>query len=73
LNSIKSVPCLDCKKNFPPYVMDFDHVKGTKKFSIGSEKTHALDTIKKEIEKCEVVCSNCHRIRTWNRSHTVVA
>lgn len=66
---IKQAPCTDCKVNYPYYVMDFDHVRGTKKYDIssmasrGGKIEHLLD----EISKCELVCSNCHRIRTWNR------
>lgn len=44
------------------YVLDFHHIKG-KDFTI-SEKVRegcSLDTIKKEIEKCILVCANCHR------------
>jgi len=43
-------------------VLDFHHIKG-KDFTI-SEKVRegcSLDTIKKEIEKCILVCANCHR------------
>lgn len=65
----KSKPCMDCNKLYPPYVMDFDHVYGEKIDKVsrlvffGSEKL-ILD----EIAKCEVVCANCHRTRTHNRS-----
>lgn len=60
--------CLDCGKMYPYYILDFDHVK-EKKFNISrfSETTNSLCIVKEEIEKCEVVCANCHRIRTWSR------
>lgn len=56
--------CADCGEN-DPIVLDFDHVRGEKSFDIG----HALgakgwSTLLKEIEKCDVVCANCHRRRT---------
>lgn len=61
----KSVPCADCNKEYPYYVMDFDHVRGKKKFNIGAgANSYSLRVIEKEIDKCEVVCSNCHRQRT---------
>lgn len=62
----KNVPCTDCGIKYPSYVMDFDHVRGEKQFNIGS---YPLTTIPlaKEIEKCDVVCSNCHRERTHKR------
>lgn len=68
----KNVPCLDCGVRFPPSVMDFDHVRGTKSFAIGvyvskNRGPRAIAAIKNEIEKCEVVCSNCHRLRTLKR------
>lgn len=67
IQSAKNVPCMDCKKRYPYYVMDFDHI-GDKKFNIGeSVSSKSLRQIKDEINKCEVVCSNCHRVRTYNR------
>jgi hypothetical protein len=65
----KNKPCTDCRKLYPSCVMDFDHVRGEKVAKVsrlvqmGSEKL-LLD----EIAKCEVVCANCHRMRTHNRS-----
>ncbi|MBP9816562.1 MAG: hypothetical protein KBD05_00860 [Candidatus Pacebacteria bacterium] len=63
--------CVDCGflgKEFP-YVLDFDHLnKGSvKKFTIGSWSRAVLsvEAIEREIEKCELVCANCHRIRTF--------
>ena len=56
-------PCVDCGES-DPLVLDFDHLRD-KKFSIGHE-LHARSwrSILAEIEKCEVVCANCHRRRT---------
>lgn len=64
----KQVPCADCTKSYPPYVMDFDH-RGDKKFGLAtvSAGNRSLKSIQLEIDKCDVVCSNCHRIRTHNR------
>jgi hypothetical protein len=70
IQSIKhNVPCTDCKKIYPYWVMDFDHITGKKLFNISQyqSKTHTLEMIKKEVSKCEVVCSNCHRERTYRR------
>ncbi|AJD82175.1 HNH endonuclease [Mycobacterium phage Cosmo] len=51
--------------------MDFDHVRGVKEFNIGSYRTksYSLQRIRDEIAKCDVVCSNCHRIRTHDRKN----
>jgi hypothetical protein len=55
-------PCTDCRKYYPWYVMDFDHLRD-KKYDLKFMVHHAysLEAIKKEIDKCELVCSNCHR------------
>lgn len=65
IDKIKSVPCLDCKQCFPPYVMDFDHVRGKKLFQIAGHLHYQWKRVKAGIKKCDVVCSNCHRFRTF--------
>lgn len=59
--------CVDCgERNH--IVLDFDHIKD-KKYNV-SRMIHdgfSWAAIKKEIAKCEVVCANCHRIRTHYR------
>jgi len=49
--------------------MDFDHVRGEKRYAIGSlaASNLSLDYLIEEISNCDVVCSNCHRIRTFAR------
>ncbi len=61
--------CADCGISYPPHILDFDHLRD-KKFGISGQgiKDNTLENIKKEIEKCEIVCSNCHRHRTYMRS-----
>lgn len=67
-NLKESSPCLDCKKHFPYYVMDFDHVRGKKHANVMELiTTLSKKKIDEEIAKCEIVCSNCHRIRTHMR------
>ena len=70
IQSAKNKPCADCKKTFPPYVMDFDHIRGKKKMAVSLfvRTSFSLDIVQAEIDKCEVVCSNCHRERTAKRS-----
>jgi hypothetical protein len=61
-------PCLDCKISYPYYVMDFDHVRGRKHKNVMELiPTLSKKLIDEEIAKCEIVCSNCHRIRTHDR------
>lgn len=58
--------CVDCKLKTKNYcVYDFHHVDGTKEFTI-SESTKSLETIKSELDKCILLCSNCHRIRHFH-------
>jgi hypothetical protein len=65
--------CVDCGES-NHIVLDFDHIRD-KKYNV-SRMIHdgfSWAAIKKEIEKCEVVCANCHRIRTYNRLTTKIA
>lgn len=67
---LKSKPCQDCHQKFPTCCMDFDHRDGTKKkYNVGSMFAHhySRPLIRAELKKCDLVCSNCHRIRTRNR------
>lgn len=66
ITEIKDNPCIDCSKRFPPCVMDFDHVRGEKSFSLNSMRSK--ESMLEEIIKCDLVCANCHRIRTWKRN-----
>lgn len=67
--------CVDCgfKGEEFPYVLDFDHLNegSTKKFNIGSwsQTVLSIEAIEKEISKCELVCANCHRKRTFAMKH----
>ena len=65
----KSV-CADCGEKYHYSQMDFDHISGKKKHNLARYANSAvsISTIKDEIKKCEVVCANCHRYRTWLRT-----
>lgn len=65
----KDKPCTDCGIKYPYYIMEFDHVRGEKLFNIASRiaiKEKTKEKIQKEIDKCNVVCANCHRMRTFD-------
>lgn len=65
--------CQDCGKFFPSYVMDFDHRDPTqKKWGLAGARRHmpSDEEVLKEIDKCDLVCANCHRIRTFTREST---
>jgi hypothetical protein len=62
--SYKDRPCEDCGMSYPPYVMDLDHVRGTKIAHLGSGRfKQSLRLTIEEVLKCDVVCANCHRER----------
>ena len=76
INKIKDVPCMDCGKKYPPYVMDFDHRnKVNKEFTVGRmiNGGWSKEKVDKEISKCDIVCSNCHRIRTYRSKYAGIA
>jgi hypothetical protein len=66
----KATSCFDCSIG-DVRVLEFDHLKD-KKFNIGDavREGYSWLNILKEIKKCEVVCANCHRIRTHLRKVT---
>lgn len=59
--------CVDCGLWGPDELLSFDHVRGEKIISIGSQWDVSLERVKEEISKCDVVCLNCHAIRTNKR------
>jgi hypothetical protein len=65
LEYLKKNPCNHCgQKNI--IVLEFDHCRGKKDFNI-SVALHLgfpLDSIRKELEKCQVLCANCHAIKS---------
>lgn len=68
--ALKANPCTDCGGTFPPYVMDFDHVRDHKVGSIGRLVVNGQEgLLRAELQKCELVCANCHRSRTHRRGY----
>lgn len=64
LDSLKTGPCVDCGGNFPPCVMDFDHVRGEKVANVSQMIRWSRERVLAEVAKCDLVCANCHRVRT---------
>jgi len=63
---LKSNPCIDCGES-NPIVLDCDHRDGEIKFlnvSAMVNTPYSWKKIEEEIKKCDVRCSNCHRLRT---------
>ena len=75
LMTLKNNPCIDCGCIYPSYVMQFDHIRGTKKFSIANLIGHfkRKDEIFQELAKCELVCANCHMLRTYSKERLMKA
>lgn len=75
INAIKNLPCQDCGVKFPTECMDFDHRDPElKSFTITaryvSESTESRRRLMLEVSKCDLVCANCHRIRTKKFGHS---
>lgn len=70
IHSLKDVPCADCGNRFPHWIMEFDHVpeRGPKLFKINiAIASRGREQVLAEIAKCDVVCANCHKDRTFKR------
>lgn len=63
----KDTPCPDCGRTLEPCQMDFDHVSGDKIACVSQMRQGTIEALHSEILKCEVVCANCHRARTYSR------
>jgi hypothetical protein len=67
LRDLRRVPCTDCGGQFKPYQMDFDHRDPTTKaFKLTAGRAMLMSTkrLLAEVDKCDIVCANCHRVRT---------
>lgn len=72
----KSGPCHDCGNSFHHCQMDFDHLEGHEKVANISRMVYdevSRKKIEEEMEKCHLVCANCHRLRTWQRNQEIRA
>lgn len=62
-------PCTDCGRVLPPEAMQWDHLPGTpKRGDVSTLTGRSMQEILQEIAKCELVCANCHVIRTFKRA-----
>lgn len=62
----RNAVCADCGGTFDPVAYHFDHVpdRGPKLFNVANCDV-SIDRLKAEIAKCDIVCANCHAVRTW--------
>lgn len=66
---LKDAPCTDCGGRFEAAVMQWDHLPGFEKCANPSDLARKCSRrrLLEEIEKCELVCANCHALRTVRR------
>lgn len=63
----KNICCSSCGENHPA-CMEFHHIDKTKKsfgLATAANRNYSLERIKEEIQKCKILCSNCHRKLHW--------
>lgn len=75
LKCVREQSCTDCGLEFPWYIMEFDHARGLIG-KYGNRNRRQMSQVAanlswsrlfKEIDKCDVVCANCHKARTYFR------
>lgn len=69
LRKIKlSEGCMDCGYKENAWALHFDHVLGEKRTDVTSMcSSTSWSRLMDEVAKCDVVCANCHEIRTHGR------
>ena len=67
---LKLHPCVDCGES-DIRVLDFDHVRGHKRANVQRlvNSYYCWKTVEIEIQKCDVICANCHRRKTANEQN----
>lgn len=60
-------PCKDCGKFYHYCQMDFDHLRDKTRSVNGMISASGKQRLLAEIAKCDLVCANCHRLRTFRR------
>ncbi len=69
MNKLKAIEylggkCADCNNVFPPYIYDFHHLDSNEKENtIARIMGRKWENIVPELDKCVLLCSNCHRTR----------
>lgn len=67
LRDLRQGPCAGCGEVLEPHQMDFDHREPANKLfrvTEGRAMLMSRNRLLAEISKCDVVCANCHRLRT---------
>lgn len=70
IDSVKMAKgCCVCGYNTHAAALDFNHVRGEKLFNVSQDPKVAKAKLLAEIEKCDVLCANCHRVHTYENKH----
>jgi hypothetical protein len=68
INELKlTLSCLECKESHPA-CLQFHHRNPQEKsfeIAVSCIKMYSIETIKSEINKCDVLCANCHSKHHW--------
>jgi hypothetical protein len=65
----KGGKCADCNISYPYPVYDFHHLNPNEKdVQWNKLRLRSEEVIKQELDKCVLLCSNCHRLRHHNDS-----
>ncbi len=60
--------CAKCGYKGHPHALEFDHLpEFVKRANVSVMKSYSLEVLWSEIDKCQVICANCHAIETENR------
>jgi hypothetical protein len=69
----KGGKCEKCGYDKCAEALDFHHVDpATKSFSISKAKGNKMDALKKEADKCVLLCSNCHREEHYRQNQLIL-
>jgi hypothetical protein len=66
--------CCKCGYNVHPVALELNHIDpSTKEFTVSRclGSGYTWDKVLAEIEKCDVMCSNCHQIHTYENKHSM--
>lgn len=68
----KGGKCIDCGlDNEHPSVYEFHHLDPKEKdYTWTKLRLRSIDSIKRELDKCAILCANCHRKRHWDYENT---
>lgn len=65
---LKQKPCMDCGGIFHPEAMEWDHRDPKEKLTnVSQARNREWDKFLAEVAKCDLICANCHRVRTARR------